>query len=150
MPRCLMVRDRRLFFLLHRAHRAVMAHANAGSLEELGISSAQLATLSYVAKHEGCSMTDIANLLDLNKSAVSSMVQRLERAGILRREPNPKDGRGSLLFVTPKGEAVRLRSLPVIRRLTAEITEGFDEREVETILRFLSSAVDRYANEEHA
>lgn len=125
-----------------------MARANAQTLEQLGVSSAQLATLYYVAKHPGCSMTEIANLLDLNKSAVSGMVQRLERAEVIRREANPHDGRGSRLLLTARGEAVRAQSLPVVRRLTAELTQGFDEQEQATIFRFLNSIVDRFAQDD--
>lgn len=141
-----MASERRLFFLLHQAHRAVVAHANTRTLDLLGVSSTQLALIYYVAKHPGCSLTEVANLFDLNKSAVSGVVQRLERAAILVRRPNPQDGRGSLLFITEKGEAVRAQSLPVLRRLTAELTGGFDETELATIFRFLNSIVDRYAD----
>lgn len=140
--------DRRLFFLLHRAHRAVLAHANGRLLDELGISSSQLTTLLYVQKHPGCAMTDVADVLDLNKSAVSGTVRRLEIAGLLLRSPNPSDGRGSLLSVTPQGEEIRARSLPVVRSLQQEITTGFDAAEVETILRFLTSIADRFGDKE--
>lgn len=137
--------ERRLFFLLHQAHRAIVAHANTQTLDQLGVSSTQLALIYYVAKHPGCSLTEVANLFDLNKSAVSGVVQRLERSQIILRKPNPLDGRGSLLYITDKGEAVRAQSLPVLRRLTAELTRDFDEQEVATIFRFLNSIVDRYA-----
>jgi len=125
----------------------MLAHVNARALEELGISASQLTTLYYVAKHPGCSNTEVANLLDLNKSAVGGLVQRLEAAEALRREPNPRDGRGHMLFVTKKGEAIRQQSLPLIRKLTAEITEGLSAAEVETVFRFLNTLVDRYGDD---
>jgi DNA-binding MarR family transcriptional regulator len=140
--------DRRLFFLMHRAHRAVIAHVNARALAELGVSSSQLAALYYVAKHPGCSMTEVASLLDLNKSAVSGLVQRMESAQVLRREPNPRDGRGAMLYVTKRGETVRAQSLPLVRKLTAEITGGFGPAEVDVVFRFLNALVDRYGDEE--
>jgi DNA-binding MarR family transcriptional regulator len=133
--------DRRLFFLMHRANRALMAYANARTTEALGVSTAQLGTIYYVAKHPQCSLTDIADVLDLNKSAVSGMVQRLERAELVRREANPRDARGSLLSLTERGESVRVRSLAVTRSLTAEITAGFSEDEVATVARFLGTLV---------
>lgn len=142
-----MTADRRLFFLMHRAHRGLVAHVNARTLSELGVSSSQLAALYYVAKHPGCSMTEVANLLDLNKSAVGGLVVRLEAADVLRREPNPRDGRGHMLFVTKKGEGVRAQSVPLIRKLTAEITEGFSATEVEAIYKFLNALVDRFADD---
>jgi DNA-binding MarR family transcriptional regulator len=140
--------DRRLIFLMHRAHRALTARANAVAISELGVSSAQLGMLYHVAKHPGCTMSDVADLLDLNKSAASGMVQRLERGGLLRREPDPRDGRASRLFVTDKGEAKRTQSLTLVRRLTSELTGTFTAAEVEVIYRFLNLVIDRYASEE--
>ena len=139
--------DRRLFFLMHRAHRGLLGYVNTRTHAELGVSGSQLAALYYVAKHPGCSMTEVANLLDLNKSAASGLLQRLEAADVVRREPNPRDGRGHMLFVTKKGEAVRAQSLPLVRKLTAEITEGFSASEVDTIYRFLNALVDRYGDD---
>jgi DNA-binding MarR family transcriptional regulator len=133
--------NRRLLFLMHQAHRALTAVLVA----ELGVSSAQLATMYHVGKHPGCSMTDVATLFGLNKSAASGMVQRLERAELLRREPNPADGRASLLFVTTKGESVRSQSLAVVRRLTGDLTDGFSEAEMDTVFRFLNNIVGRCA-----
>jgi DNA-binding MarR family transcriptional regulator len=138
--------DRRLFFLMHRAHRAMLGHVNARMIDELGISASQLAALLYVAKNPLCSMTDVAAVLDLAKSAASAMLKRMEVSGLVRREPNPKDARGSLLVLTPRGEDIRARSLPVIRRLQEQLTEGFDQTERETIFRFLNAVVDRYGD----
>jgi DNA-binding MarR family transcriptional regulator len=138
--------DRRLVFLMHRAHRAMMGHVNARMLDEIGISASQLTTLLYIAKNPHCSMSDVAAVLDLAKSAASSTLRRLEVAGFVRREPNPKDARGALLAITPRGEEIRVRSLPFIRHLQEQITEGFDASERETILRFLNAVVDRYGD----
>jgi DNA-binding MarR family transcriptional regulator len=140
--------DRHLIFLMHRAHRALTARANSVVLAELGVSSAQLGMLYHVAKHPGCTMSDVADLLDLNKSATSGMIQRLERAGLLRREPDPRDGRASLLFLTDEGEAKRVQSLAVVRRLSSELMGAFTAAEAEVIYRFLNLIVDRYANDE--
>src|SRR5678816_1383312 len=137
--------DRRLFFLLHRAHRAMLARATTELDAALGISVAHLTTLMYVAKHAGCSLTALADLLDLNKSAVTGLVQRMERRGSIRRVPNPDDGRGSLLYVTPKGDELRERARPLVRRLNAELTEGFSEAEMEVVIRFLNAVTGRFA-----
>ena len=131
---------------MYRAQRALFAHGNARLLDALGVSSAQLGALYYVAKNEGCSLTDVADVLDMNKSAVSATLRRLESAGMIRREPNPLDGRGSKLFITSKGEDARVRSLGLVRRLSAEATAGLSESEVDTICRFLNAVVARYAD----
>jgi DNA-binding MarR family transcriptional regulator len=136
--------------LLHRAAQAAIWYANA-RLEEHGEGSvAQLATLSYVAERPGCSMTEIAEILDLNKSAVSSMCARLERAGVLRREPNPRDARGALLFSTTDGESIRKRSGVVFRTVMRDLTKGFSSREMDVVLRFLNAVVERCSSEPEA
>jgi DNA-binding MarR family transcriptional regulator len=136
--------DRRLFFLLHRAHRAVSARAAAELDGALGISVAQLTTLMYVAKQPGCSLTELADLLDLNKSAVTGLVQRMERAGTLVRAANPDDARGSLLYVTPRGDELRERARPLLKKLNADLTAGFDAAEMDTVTRFLNALVERF------
>ncbi|WP_394842007.1 MarR family transcriptional regulator [Pendulispora brunnea] len=123
-----------------------MARANEATIRELGVSSSQLATLAYLAKKPGATMTDVAHLFDLNKSGVSGMVARLERAGLVKREPSPRDGRATLLSLTPKGESVRAEAMPLIRRATAEMTEGFTPEEVDVVYRFLNAIIDKCAD----
>ena len=138
-----MAQDRRLLFLLQRARRAALAHVNARTLDRLGVSVAQLGTLSYLAQRHGCTMTEIAELLDLNKPAASAMLRRLERARLIRREPNPRDGRGTLLFLTAKGERVRLASRPVFQRAMSELIGDFAPSELEAVFRFLNALLER-------
>jgi DNA-binding MarR family transcriptional regulator len=138
--------DRRLLFLLQRASRAALARTNALLADRVEISVAQLATLSYVTEHDGCTSTDVAAELDLNKSAVSTMLGRLERAGLVRREPNPDDARGTRLHLTARGDKTRKDSRPAFRAAVAEMTEGFTPAELDVVLRFLNAVVERCGN----
>jgi DNA-binding MarR family transcriptional regulator len=143
-----MATDRRLLFLLQRATHAAVSRANRITLEALGVSAAQLATLAYLAKRPRSTMTEVADLFDLNKSGVSGMASRLERGGLVKREPSPGDKRASLLSLTTKGQTVHERSAPLIRRATAEITDGFTSAEMDVVFRFLRAIIDKFADEE--
>jgi DNA-binding MarR family transcriptional regulator len=66
----------------------------------------------------------------------------------VKREPSPTDKRASLLSLTAKGAAVHERSAPLIRRATAEMTQGFTSGEMDVVFRFLRAVVDKYADEE--
>jgi DNA-binding MarR family transcriptional regulator len=134
--------------MFSRAFRAMIAHVDSRTVDAVGLTTAQLGALYYVASNDGASLSDVANLLDMNKSAVTAQVRRLERAGVLRREPNPDDARGSRLFLTEHGKDVRTESVAVIRRLTAEVMHGFSEAERDVIFRFLNSVVERYGDTE--
>ncbi|MDB4973462.1 MAG: Transcriptional regulator, MarR family [Myxococcaceae bacterium] len=145
-----MVVDRRLIFVLQRASRAALRRANELTMDALGVSAVQLATLAYLAKRPRSTMTELANLFDLNKSAVSGMIARLERAGLVERAADPRDGRANLVSLTAKGLGVYSNSVPLIRRAIAELTEGFTPAELEVVFRFLNSVIERYADSDDA
>ena len=142
-----MVLDRRLLFVLQRAARSAVARTNSRLAEQLEISVAQLGTLSFIFEHPDCAPSQIADLFDLNKSGVTTMLRRLERAGMIKRTANPQDGRGVLLRITRKGNEVRQASRPVFSSSMSDITAGFTKGEMEIVLRFLNTVIDRCGTE---
>ena len=83
-------------------------------------------------------MTAISEKLFITKPAVTSLVDRLEKKGYLKRINDPDDRRVSLLQIQPKGkntaEKVRARVLDLIR----EAAKPFSETERETVRKFYS------------
>jgi DNA-binding MarR family transcriptional regulator len=61
--------------------------------------------------------TDLAAQFDTDSASMTRTVQRLERAGFVRRRPDPSDGRATLVESTPAGTALRGR----IEALWAEL-----------------------------
>lgn len=61
---------------------------------------------------------ELAQRVDVGPSAMSQMLDRLERVGWLSREPDPRDARGRTVRLTPRGEeVVRAVEQEWIRRL---------------------------------
>lgn len=54
-------------------------------------------------------MHELAERLLLSRSNVTRMVDRLEKAGLLRRKSCPEDGRGALAVLTEEGLAMQQR-----------------------------------------
>jgi len=46
----------------------------------------------------------------VHPTSVTNTIDRLERDGLVRRRPNPRDGRGTLAEITPNGREVMGRS----------------------------------------
>ena len=61
-------------------------------------------------------MNELADKVVLSRTGLVRLVDRLERAGLLRREAVPEDGRGSYAAITAEGVAVLRRMWPVYRR----------------------------------
>ena len=52
----------------------------------------------------------IGERLMVHPTSVTNTVDRLERDGLVRRRPNPRDGRGILAEITPSGREVMTRA----------------------------------------
>ncbi|MFC7399117.1 MarR family winged helix-turn-helix transcriptional regulator [Chelatococcus sp. GCM10030263] len=80
---------------------------------EAGITSQQhqaLLTIKGVAGEEGLAVGALAERLLVKQHTAVELVDRLERAGLVRRGADPADGRRVLVSLTKEGEQ-RLRAL---------------------------------------
>jgi DNA-binding MarR family transcriptional regulator len=66
---------------------------------------------------ERATVTALAQRLQLAQSSVTELVSRAEQAGLIQREPSPKDARVVFLRLSPKGEHTFARAF---RDLAAE------------------------------
>ncbi|MBI2094891.1 MAG: TolC family protein [Candidatus Omnitrophica bacterium] len=80
------------------------------------ISFPQMVALHHLARHEKSKMTDLARLLSVRLSTATVMVDRLVRAGMLRRRHDEDDRRVVWVRVTPKGKKAVGRILEQKRR----------------------------------
>lgn len=58
-------------------------------------------------------MHELARAVVLSRSGLTRLVDRLENEGLLRREPDPEDGRGSFAVLTDEGDRMRTKMWPV-------------------------------------
>jgi DNA-binding MarR family transcriptional regulator len=91
-------------------------------------------------------MTELGARAVLSRERVSRVVDELERAGLVRRERNPDDGRSLLAVVTDEGRA-RLRAaaptyLAGIARHFGTHLDDDEARAVATALRRVAAAAD--------
>jgi len=72
-------------------------------LAELGLFPGQELMLAQLWGREGRSQKELGELLGLDHSTVAKSVQRLERAGLVRRARSAADGRVTLVELTDAG-----------------------------------------------
>jgi DNA-binding MarR family transcriptional regulator len=70
----------------------------------------------YRAEERRLRVNDLAQQVVLSRTGLVRLFDRLEAAGMLRREPVPEDGRGSYVTITKEGIATLRRMWPVYRR----------------------------------
>ena len=65
----------------------------------------------------GSRLVDLAEAAQVSKQTVGSIVDQLERAGYVKRVPDPTDARAKLVRVTALGEELVRLSVPVVREV---------------------------------
>lgn len=76
----------------------------------LGVTGGQVTLLFQIQQNRGIGVRDLAALERVSPASMSSHVERLERAGLIQRTPDPTDRRRQGLSLSAEGERV-LRSV---------------------------------------
>jgi DNA-binding MarR family transcriptional regulator len=127
----------RLFFRMHRLIDRRMA---AG-----GASLARTKLLIFVERQGPARAADIAEYLALAPRTVTEGIDTLERAGLVRRDPDQNDRRVKWISITAAGRKAITETEPLRQRLVEEIYGALSKDERETLAKILgklSSAVD--------
>ncbi len=69
---------------------------------------------------------------------MAQLLARMERDGIIRREPDPSDRRGSLISLTAEAVAKQPAARAILRQGNKDATRGLSVEEVEILLNLLS------------
>jgi DNA-binding MarR family transcriptional regulator len=88
-------------------------------------------------------MHELAEAVVLSRSGLSRLVDRLERASLIRREPDPADRRGSFAVLTDEGRRTLKEMWPVYAR---GIAEHFGRYLSDEEARVLTGALRRVRN----
>ena len=104
--------------------------------------------MTVVEGNPRCRVIDIAEALSITVGGTSKLVDRIVDAGWCAREPNPNDGRSSVIVLTPSGRRV-LRAAHVT--FTAELDLCLGAAMSPSALRKLGSTIQllRHHNREH-
>jgi DNA-binding MarR family transcriptional regulator len=97
-----------------------LRHAQAEQLAPLGLTLAQERALRMITRsEEPPRMAEIADRLGIVPRSLTTVIDSLEAAGLVRREIDPRNRRAILLHLTERGTAVR-DDLREARRRAAE------------------------------
>src|ERR1700710_927408 len=101
-----------------RAHQILIAELDA-MLRPFGITFSRYEALVLLvhSKNGSLPLSKIGERLQVHATSVTNVIDRLEAAGLALREPNPRDGRGTLAVITDAGR-------DVVARATAELNSA--------------------------
>lgn len=91
---------------------------------------------------DGISIKALSDQCGLAITSLTSMLERMEKQGLLCRESDEKDKRKTLLFLTDRAYALREDYEAVSAQMGAVFYEGFSEEEIRLFESFLRRVLD--------
>lgn len=130
--------ERRLGFLIHDVSR-LRRSAFDRCLKPLNVTRSQWWVLAYLSREDGMTQTQLAVELDLGRVGIGGLLDRLEKSGLIRRDPDPNDRRVNRVFLEPKSKQLIARIRKLSHRMNEEILSDLTEAKLETTIAALDS-----------
>jgi DNA-binding MarR family transcriptional regulator len=128
--------DSELTWLLHRAAQR-MRTVTGGEAEQHGLSLRDHIVLSALHKRPGLTQIELGRALGIDKTTLTSELDRLERSGLVERTVDPRDRRARTIAVTGKGETLRSGAATAAERAEQQALSRFDRDEIALLRRML-------------
>lgn len=103
--------------------------------EEAGKKGSTMATgfaLISIDPEKGTPSTALGPKMGMEATSLSRTLKAMEVKGLIERKPNPEDGRGVLIHLTPFGKEMRDFSKEVVFSFDKTVKENVSDEELQT------------------
>ena len=126
---------------LHKPSRQITMYLEART-QELGVSPLEGHVLTYLRKYAPAPVGELVRVFGLKQSTFTSLLDRLERAGLVRRERNPDDRRSLLVHITARGRELTTRLNRMLEKLEDDIRTRLRRGEVKGFHAVMAAVED--------
>lgn len=102
-----------------------------------GASMATGLALLSIDTEEGVPSTSLGPRMGMESTSLSRTLKTMENQGLIRREPNPNDGRGVLIKLTKEGLEKRSLSKEVVIQFNQSIEKVVSEKDLESFYKVI-------------
>ncbi|MHC4062643.1 MAG: MarR family winged helix-turn-helix transcriptional regulator, partial [Planctomycetota bacterium] len=105
---------------------------------DIEINSAQGRIMFALWEQDGVSINELAQKTQLKKSTLTSMLDRLEKMGYVRRQRSTKDRRKILIKRTNKDKTLESKYVELSQEITKLFYKGFSKTDLGKVLKNLT------------
>lgn len=106
-----------------------------------GLTDVQFNVLSLL-KHQsgdigGLTQVDLSKMMLVNRANITTLIDRMEKVGLVARKPVPNDRRYNIIELTPHGVEMYQKVSGIYKRKIGEIMHVLDDDELESLKSIL-------------
>ncbi len=125
--------------LMYRAFHAQRKYLRS-YLGEIGLGTGQPKILRYLDCYGPCRQKDLAEYFEIDRAAVSRMLDSLEKGGFVTHRADENNRRADLVELTEKGRQANQTWLGHCRELEDVFLAGFSQEEKDQFAEYLARA----------
>ena len=99
----------------------------------LGVTTAQWRALAWLGHEPGMKQVELAERLDVEPITAGRIVDRLEEAKLVLRQPDPVDRRVWRLFLTDEAKPIFKRLTSLADEMASQVFEGLSAEEIDAM-----------------
>ncbi len=101
------------------------------------ITPGQFGVLVIIHANPGLNQSELGNAMNVDRSTVVAVIDRLEKRNLVVRDPSPMDRRSYALRLSDEGEELLGKLVPLVQSLEREMANDLSDREVEELVGML-------------
>lgn len=127
--------------MIRRAYQMVMA-VFAEETKAFGITPVQFSAMIVIREQPGIDATRVAELIYFDRATIGSVLDRLEKRGLVLRKAGERDRRTKNLFLTPQGKALVKKIEDMSPRISARVVAPLSPADRARLMTMLNQLVD--------
>ena len=96
-------------------------------VRDIGLTRSQWLALTRIYRQPGCTQSELAETMEMEKGPAGRLVDRLEDNGFVIREADPADRRVKRIHLTPEAEAIERTMRRIAAQTIHEALSDLDE-----------------------
>jgi DNA-binding MarR family transcriptional regulator len=125
-----------------RRYRAAETAMRARTRASMGMNETDLMALRYLLREQRAGRIvrpiDIARMLDISTASTTTLIDRLEKGGHVRREAHPTDRRAGVVVPTVSSDEEVRETLGAMHRRMLSLVDELSDKDRAIITRFLA------------
>jgi len=105
--------------------------------EGLDITPEQWTVLSYLWSKDGVSQQTLCDATFKDKPSMTRLIDNLVRAGMVERRSTPTDRRSNLIYLTPRGHAIKEKANEAVSDTMTYAFAGIDDKGIDQMRMLL-------------